>query len=111
MVRRWRMGEHGLVCDVGGGVFHARAKRNESIVWCFSERDNKVVGDYSNLPDTLALLAALRAKVMSKWLVPRVALADSGNPGLSSSTPLGSLNLVRVKLSTVQLGYLLHHFR
>ena len=42
-------------------------------------------------PDILASLAALRAKVMNRMdLKPRVALADSGNPGLSSSTPLVS---------------------
>jgi prepilin-type processing-associated H-X9-DG protein len=39
----------------------------------------------------LALLAALRAKVMGlmDW-DPRVALFESGNPGLHSSTPLVS---------------------
>jgi hypothetical protein len=38
--------------------------------------------------EILAALAALRAKVMDLIeFVPRVALADSGNPGLLSSTP------------------------
>jgi hypothetical protein len=58
----------------------------------------KIVCDFAGLPENaiLASLAALRAKVMRRILLePRVALADSGNAGLSSATPLVLLTVSR----------------
>jgi hypothetical protein len=50
-----------------------------------------LVAILDRVAEMLASLAALRAKVMGfDGVVPGVALADSGNPGLISATPLVS---------------------
>jgi len=51
----------------------------------------KATGLLDHGTEILAWLAALRAKVMGFiGLGPGVALSESGNPGLSASTPLAS---------------------
>jgi hypothetical protein len=67
------------------GLFAITTMENFTYLW----RTDGFMESWSRGSEILAVLAALRAKVMGGLdLKPRVGIEDSANPGLKDSTPL-----------------------